>query len=82
MRVNQVRILYFASLREVAGRVEEEVLSDATDLAGLYAEAAARHGFKWPLASLRVALNGSFARWDDRLPETGEVAFIPPVSGG
>ena len=46
MRVNQVRILYFASLREVAGRVEEEVLSDATDLAGLYAEAAARHEFK------------------------------------
>ena len=35
----RVRLLYFASLREAAGRDGEVVDSAAADLAGLYAEA-------------------------------------------
>ncbi|HSX64412.1 MAG TPA: MoaD/ThiS family protein, partial [Pseudoxanthomonas sp.] len=52
------------------------------DLQGLYAEAQARHGFNWPLAALRVAVDGEFAAWRDGVSDGAEVAFIPPVSGG
>lgn len=78
----RVRLLYFASLREAAGRDGEAVDSQAADLAALYAEAAARHGLHWPRERLRVAVDGAFARWEDALREGSEVAFIPPVSGG
>lgn len=77
-----VRLLYFASLREAAGRDVEVVDSAAPDLAALYAEAAARHALGWPRERLRVAVDGAFARWDDALVDGSEVAFIPPVSGG
>ena len=78
----RVRLLYFASLREATGRDSETVDSQAADLAALYAEVAARHGLAWPREHLRVASDGAFAHWSDALPDGGEVAFIPPVSGG
>jgi molybdopterin synthase sulfur carrier subunit len=77
-----VRLLYFASLREAAGRDGETVHSAAADLAALYAEATARHALGWPRERLRVAVDGAFAHWDDAVREGSEVAFIPPVSGG
>ena len=78
----RVRLLYFASLREAVGRADEDVVSDAGDLAGLYAEVAARHGLDWPRARLRVAVDGAFADWAQPLRDGSEVVFIPPVSGG
>lgn len=78
----QVTVLYFASLRDAAGGAGEQVRTDAADLRALYAELRARHGFALPVERLRVAVDGAFARWDDPLPDGGEVAFIPPVSGG
>ena len=77
-----VRLLYFASLREAAGRDSETADSAAADLAGLYAEVATRHGLRWPRAQLRVAVDGGFAQWGDPLRDGSEVVFIPPVSGG
>lgn len=77
-----VNLLYFASLREAAGVASQTLESNAKDLAGLYAEIQSIHGFQWPQASLRVAVDGEFARWSDRVREGIEVAFIPPVSGG
>ena len=34
------------------------------------------------LSSLAVAINQSYAREDDLICETDEIALIPPVSGG
>jgi molybdopterin synthase sulfur carrier subunit len=34
------------------------------------------------LSSLAVAINQSYAREDDIIGETDEIALIPPVSGG
>jgi molybdopterin synthase sulfur carrier subunit len=78
----EVTLLYFASLREAAGIEAEAIESHAPDLEGLYVEAQARHGFQWPSASLRVAVDGEFARWPDPVRDGSEIAFIPPVSGG
>jgi len=80
--VTRISVLYFASLRDVAG-VEQEIRdTNANDLAALYAEIAASHGFTLPRERLRVAVDGAFAQWDAPPSEGSTVAFIPPVSGG
>jgi molybdopterin synthase sulfur carrier subunit len=76
------RVLYFASLRDRAGTDAEQVDSRAGDARGLYAELRARHGFAMAQERLRVAINGAFAPWEQRLHDGDEVVFIPPVSGG
>ncbi|TLY52978.1 MAG: MoaD/ThiS family protein [Gammaproteobacteria bacterium] len=76
------RVLYFASLRDRAGMDAEQVNSLATDARGLYTELRARHGFALGDDRLRVAINGDFAAWNQRLHEGDEIVFIPPVSGG
>ena len=80
--MNRVRILYFASLRDAARRSVEETMTDASDLASLYAEVQARHRLPFPQRQLRVAVDGAFAQWSDAVRDGSEVAFIPPVSGG
>jgi molybdopterin synthase sulfur carrier subunit len=78
----RVEVLYFASLRDAAGVGSESFDSDARDLAGVYAERQAAHGFSLPRAQLRVAVDGAFADWGDALRAGSVIAFIPPVSGG
>jgi sulfur-carrier protein len=74
-------VLYFASLRDAANIMQENVEHDG-DLRTLYATLQVKYGFALPLERLRVAVDGGFARWDD-VPRAGaEIAFIPPVSGG
>jgi molybdopterin synthase sulfur carrier subunit len=76
------RVLYFASLRDRAGMETEQVSSLALDARALYTELRARHGFTLEETRLRVAVNGAFAAWEQRLHEGDEVVFLPPVSGG
>ena len=80
--MTSVTVLYFASLRDAAGSDRETLATGAADLRGLYGELSERHGFGLSADRLRVAVDGSFARWEDALREGSEVAFIPPVSGG
>ncbi|KFN50411.1 MoaD/ThiS family protein [Arenimonas composti] len=76
-----VTVLYFASLRDAAGR-DSETLPQPASLRALYAGLRARHGFALPAERLRVAVDGAFVAWDTPLADGAEVAFIPPVSGG
>jgi molybdopterin synthase sulfur carrier subunit len=76
------KLLYFASLCDAAGCSEEAVSSAACDVRSLYAEIAARHGFSFTPEHLRVAVNGAFTDWEQRLANNDEVVFLPPVSGG
>jgi len=76
-----ITVLYFASLRDAAGR-ESEALPQPESLSALYEELRARHGLPLPRERLRVAVDGAFCAWDAPVPEGAEVAFIPPVSGG
>jgi molybdopterin synthase sulfur carrier subunit len=78
----RVRVLYFASLRDAAGRDGETLDVATVSLAQLYDDARARYGFAFPRERLRVARNGAFAQWNDVVVESDEIAFIPPVSGG
>ena len=76
-----ITVLYFASLRDAAGRDSEQLPLPAS-LRGLYDELRSRHGFSLPAEKLRVAVDGAFAPWDAPLRDGSEIAFIPPVSGG
>jgi molybdopterin synthase sulfur carrier subunit len=76
------RILYFASLRDAAGRDVESVASDTNDARELYAQRQREHGFALSAERLRVAVNGEFAAWNRPLADGDEIAFLPPVSGG
>jgi molybdopterin-guanine dinucleotide biosynthesis protein A/molybdopterin converting factor small subunit len=78
----QVRIQYYALMREQAGRSEETLETSAATPADLYAELTARYGFTLSREQLKVAVNSEFSDWSRKLAANDAVVFIPPVAGG
>jgi molybdopterin-guanine dinucleotide biosynthesis protein A len=78
----QIRVQYYALLREQAGRSDETLTTRARTARELYAELAARYPFTLPAGMLRVAINAEFADWSQPLAPGDAVVFIPPVAGG
>jgi molybdopterin synthase sulfur carrier subunit len=80
----RIEVRYFAAVRDAVGQAAEtlEVPADAR-LADLVRALEARHpALTRHRTGLRFALGQRFAGLDERLSEGGEVALIPPVSGG
>lgn len=80
-----VRVLYFAAVRDLVGRAEEDVtlpesVRQVADLAEhlqqLHPELRGR------LAGVRIAVNEEFSRDSDPVRAGDVVALIPPVAGG
>ena len=63
----QLKIQYFAVMREQAGRSEETLETSAATPADLYSELKARYGFTLPREQLKVAVNSEFSSWSRRL---------------
>ena len=80
--MQQLKIQYFALMREQSGRSEETLETAAATPADLYAELKARYGFTLPREQLKVAVNSEFAPWSRPLASGDAVVFIPPVAGG
>jgi molybdopterin-guanine dinucleotide biosynthesis protein A len=78
----QLKIQYYALMREQAGRSEETLETSASTPAGLYQELVARYGFTLPRDQLKVAVNSEFSDWSRKLKVGDAVVFIPPVAGG
>jgi len=78
----QLKIQYFALMREQSGRSEETVETLASTPADLYAELKSRYGFTLPREQLKVAVNSEFSPWSRQLAAGDAVVFIPPVAGG
>lgn len=78
----EVRVQYYALLRDQAGCAEERVVTAAATARDLYAELRRRHRFALPQERLQVAVNAGFAGWDTPLAAGDLVVFIPPVAGG
>jgi molybdopterin converting factor subunit 1 len=78
----QLKIQYYALMREQAGRSEEALETSAATPADLYGELAARYGFTLSREQLKVAVNSEFCDWSRRLAGGDAVVFIPPVAGG
>jgi molybdopterin synthase catalytic subunit len=80
----QVRVLYFASLRDRAG-VREEALTipAASTVADLKKALSERHIDLAPaLDSALVSVNREYAFSGESLSDGDEIAIFPPVSGG
>ena len=77
-------VLLFAVLAERAGvrHLELELPEGATARDAWRQLPAALHAAGIPEASLRVAVNRSYATWETPLRDGDELAFIPPVAGG
>jgi molybdenum cofactor guanylyltransferase len=78
----QLKIQYYALMREQAGRSEETLETKAANPADLYAELVTRHGFTLSREHLKVAVNSEFSDWSRKLAAGDSVVFIPPVAGG
>lgn len=81
-----IDVLYFAWVRERIGLPREKVETNATTVAELVAELAARED-RYALAfadlsSLRVALDQELSEFSASLVGVREVAFFPPMTGG
>jgi len=77
-------MLAFAGVRDVVGASELELpLPAPCTAAELLADVCERFPGLVPYrASLRVAVNGTYAEGGDRIVAGDEVALIPPVAGG
>jgi molybdopterin converting factor subunit 1 len=76
-----IRIEYFAILRERAGCNTEEVETNAGTAAELFEELRTRYQFP-EMGQLKVAINDEFGDWNACLADGDSVVFIPPVAGG
>ena len=77
-----VRVLLFAGARDAIGAGEISAEPAASARAFLD-RLCAEHPKLAPYASsLRVAINGTYAAWDEPVRDGDEVAIIPPVAGG
>ena len=80
----KVKLLYFAVLRDIAGKSEDVVeLPEGTRAVDVWGRLRAQHrelaGYECPPMT---AINESYAPADQLLRDGDEVAFIPPVAGG
>ena len=78
----QLKIQYYALMREQAGRSEETLDTFAATPKDLYGELMARYGFTLAREQLKVAVNSEFSDWYRPLAPGDAVVFIPPVAGG
>jgi molybdopterin-guanine dinucleotide biosynthesis protein A len=81
-QAREIRVQYYALLREQAGRSTETLQTQARTPRELYLELRARYPFTLPPEMLRVAVNAEFGEWTQPLKAGDAVVFIPPVAGG
>lgn len=82
-----LKILYFASLREMLGRATENIdLPDGVSDVGSLLGFLVGRGGEWAklatVKNLRYAVNQEMARLDSPIKAGDEVALFPPVTGG
>jgi molybdopterin synthase sulfur carrier subunit len=79
----RVRVMYFASVREMIGLSEEEVAAPTGSTIGSLIESLKdSHEQLRHMKNLLVAVNGEFADAKQGLGEGDVVALFLPVSGG
>ena len=79
----KVRVLYFASYKELTGLSEEEVdLDEGSSVEQLVEALKNEHESLRGFTRISVAVNNEFVRPEAVIRENDRVALFPPVSGG
>lgn len=79
----KVKIRYFASLREKAGKSEEQMqIEDGKNLNDIYFILSAQYGFDLSSNQIKFSLNNDYVDPSVCPKENDVVVFIPPVAGG
>ena len=76
-----IRLLYFAQLREELGCAEQVVETEAVSPRALFDQIAAGRELNLDPGHLRVAVNDRMATWDTRLADGDTVVFLTPFGG-
>jgi len=84
LRLNQIKLLFFATLRDRAGaRSIELQIPEEMTVSGLKERLSAEYpSLRESMKSVLIAINREYALDDAAVPENAEVALFPPVSGG
>lgn len=79
-----IRVLAFAGARDAIGEGELSLpLAGPTTARAMLDRLCGEYPRLAPYASsLRLAVNGTYAAWNDPIVDGDEVAIIPPVAGG
>ncbi len=82
--MNQVRVLFFATLRDLAGTQEVSVdVENGTNVQELKTILASLYpSINGSVNNVLIAVNREFAFDEDIIPEGAEIGLFPPVSGG
>lgn len=78
----QVKVEYFAILREQANRESQNLATDVSTPRELFRRLKSEHQFTLNENILKCAINDSFCDLDTPLSDGDKLVFIPPVSGG
>ena len=82
--MSQIKVLFFASLREQMGTAEINL--DAQNLSELFTQIETHLGAEARQAlqadNIRIAVNQDLIEHEVALKQGDEVAFLPPVTGG
>ena len=78
----QIRVIYFAKLRDLIG-LDEEFFSmeDGDNPTDVLASINKKHKIDAG-ANFKIAVNDEFSQWDIKLNNGDRLVFIPPVTGG
>lgn len=81
---NEIKVLFFASIREVIGTAKITLqVPDQTSVGQLKAVLIKTYpNLNRHLETVLVSVNREFATDDEIIPQNAEVALFPPVSGG
>ncbi len=85
--MNEVTVLYFASIREALGTGRESLQTRAATVGALREEIMQSKGEAVaaalaPNKAVRMALNQLMCKGDAPIQSGDEIAFFPPVTGG
>ncbi len=82
--LNNVKILFFATLRDHVGvRSVELQLAASTNVTGLKSLLITKFpALKGLMQHVLISVNQQYAFDDLIIPKSAEIAFFPPVSGG
>ena len=79
----KVKVRYFASLREQAGKSQEDIeIEKGKNLKDIYQELSQRYGFTLLPQEIKYSVNNDYVDQIIKLNENDVVVFIPPVAGG